>query len=283
MAVSKTRKAEILENLKESLQNAKSVSFTTNSWLTVQEISDLRKNLREVNSTFTLVKKTLLKIAFKEVYWVELEDSMLEWQIAVVCSNDDAVAWMWKVNEFIKSFKKDPKVNWAWAYFEWELKDAEATKVIASIPSRDVLLGRLVGSMLSPVSALARFFNAASEKLSSEWLETLASVPAPKKEEPKQEPKVEEVKEEAKTEETKVEEKVETPAEEPKSEEKSEEVTEKVEEKPAEETKEEVKEEAKAEEKVEETVEEKKEEVAEAPAETPEEPKEEEKKEEKAE
>ena len=275
MAVSKTRKAEILENLKESLQNAKSVSFTTNSWLTVQEISDLRKNLREVNSTFTLVKKTLLKIAFKEVYWVELEDSMLEWQIAVVCSNDDAVAWMWKVNEFIKSFKKDPKVNWAWAYFEWELKDAEATKVIASIPSRDVLLGRLVGSMLSPISALARFFNAASEKLSSEWLETLASVPAPKKEEPK----VEEVKEEAKTEEIKVEEKVETPAEEPKSEE----VAEKVEEKPAEEAKEEVKEEAKAEEKVEETVEEKKEEVAETPAETPEEPKEEEKKEEKAE
>lgn len=234
MAVSKSQKIDILENLKKSIKEAKSVSFTTNNWLTVDEITNLRKSLREVNTSFTLAKKTLIKIAFKEVYNIELEDSMLNGQIAVVCSNDDAIAWLGKVNDFIKSFKKDPKVVWAWSYIEWELKNAEDTSNIASIPSKDVLLWRLVWSMLSPISALARFFDAASKKLNDEWIETLWSKPAPKKEEKKEETeekkeeKVEEVKETKKKE---TEEKKETPEKETKIEEVKEVEKEKVEEK----------------------------------------------------
>jgi len=206
MAVSKSKKNEILENLKISIKEAKSVWFTTNNWLTVEEITKLRKNLREINSTFTLAKKTLIKIAFKEVFDVEIDDSILVWQIAVVCSNDDAVWAMWKVNEFMKEFKKKPKIEWAWSYFEWTVKDAEETKVIASIPSREVLLGRLVWSMMSPVSALARFFDAAAKKLTDEWLSNLGSSAPAKKETPKVEEKVEEVKTEEIKEEVKVEE-----------------------------------------------------------------------------
>lgn len=229
MAVSKSQKIDILENLKKSIKEAKSVSFTTNNWLTVDEITNLRKSLREVNTSFTLAKKTLIKIAFKEVYNIELEDSMLNGQIAVVCSNDDAIAWLGKVNDFIKSFKKDPKVVWAWSYIEWELKNAEDTSNIASIPSKDVLLWRLVWSMLSPISALARFFDAASKKLNDEWIEALWSKPAPKKEEKKEET---EAKKEEKVEEVKeTEEKKETPEKETKIEEVKEVEKEKVEEK----------------------------------------------------
>lgn len=202
MAVSKSKKIDILENLKASIKDAKSVSFTTNNWLTVEEITNLRKDLRTVNSTFTLVKKTLIKIAFKEVYNVEIDDSILTGQIAVVCSNDDAVSALWKVNDFIKWFKKNPKVTWAWAYIEWSIKNAEETTIIASIPSREVLLGRLVWSMLSPVSALARFFDAAAKKLTETWATNLGSSAPAKKAEPKlEETKKEEVKEEVKTEE----------------------------------------------------------------------------------
>ncbi len=194
MAVTKAQKVSILENLKESIKNAKSISFTTNNWLTVEEITNLRKSLREVNSTFTLAKKTLIKIAFKEVYNVEIDDSILPGQIAVVCSNDDAVSAMGKVNEFIKEFKKDPKVVWAWSYFEWEIKNAEDTKVIASIPSRETLLGRLVWSMQSPIAGLARFFDAAAKKLTEEGKANLWSSAPAKKAEVKVEAPVEEVK-----------------------------------------------------------------------------------------
>ncbi len=194
MAVSKSKKIDILENIKENIKNAKSIAFTENNWLTVEEITNLRIELRKVNSSFSLVKKTLIKIAFKEVYNVEIDDSILPGQIAVVCSNDDAVSALWKVNEFMKGFAKNPKIVWAWSYFEWSLKDAKETTIIASIPSREVLLGRLVWSMMSPVSALARFFDAAAKKLTDEGKANLWSAPSAKKAEPKVEEKIEEVK-----------------------------------------------------------------------------------------
>lgn len=199
MAVTKAQKVEILNNLKESIKNAKSVAFTTNTWLTVEEVTNLRKSLREVNSTYSLAKKTLIKIAFKEVYNVEIDDSILPGQIAVVCSNDDAVSALWKVNAFAKEFK-DPKIVWAWSYFEWSIKDADETKIIAAIPSRETLLGRLVWSMQSPIAGLARFFDAAAKKLTEEGKDNLwSSAPAKKVE-----AKVETPKEEVKVEETPV-------------------------------------------------------------------------------
>jgi len=77
MAVTKAKKSEILEELKENFKNAKSISFTSNSGLSVAEMSELRKNLREVNASFTLAKKTLIKIAMKEVHNVELNYDLL--------------------------------------------------------------------------------------------------------------------------------------------------------------------------------------------------------------
>lgn len=199
MAVTKAKKTDILNMLKDNIKNAQSVAFTTNKWLTVWDITKLRKSLREVNSTFTLAKKTLIKIAFKEVYWVELSDSILQWQIAVVCSNEDAVSALWKVNSFAKEFKV-PKIVWAWSYFEWSVKDAEETTIIASIPSRETLLWRLVWSMQSPIASLARFFDSASKKLTEEWRDTLWSTQVTKKVEVVETPVVEPTEVEAKEE-----------------------------------------------------------------------------------
>ena len=102
MALTRTKKEEIVSNLKKLLENANSVGFTTNTGLTVEDVTTLRVQLREINATFTLAKKTLIKIAFKEVYNIELDASALPNQIAVVVSNDDAVAGLGKVNDFMK-------------------------------------------------------------------------------------------------------------------------------------------------------------------------------------
>ena len=253
MAVTKAKKSEILEELKEKFKEAKSISFTSNSWLSVEEMSELRKNLREVNASFTLAKKTLIKVAMKDIHGVELSDENMEGQVAVVCSYDDPIAGMSKANEFIKD-KKDKKlgevkITWLGAYFEWELKGEDDTKAIASMPSRETLLGRLVGSMQSPLSSFARFLDAASKKLEEEWKDNLWSI---------------EMKKEEKTEEKAElkEEKQEVTEKEPKEEEtKKEEVKEEV--KAEADTKEEVKEEKQKEAKTEEKVEEKTEEKAE--------------------
>ena len=186
MALTRKKKEQVLANLKELLKNAKSVGFTSNTGLTVDEITNLRVNLREVNSEIHLAKKTLIKMAFKDVYDVEVDDSLLPNQIAIVLSYDDAVAGLGKVNDFMKKGQPwEKKMIWTWAYFEWELKDAEQTKEIAGMPSRETLLGRLVGSMQSPLSSLARFFDAAAKEIEEQWKENLSQIE--KKEEEKKE------------------------------------------------------------------------------------------------
>ncbi len=161
MALTKAQKSKVLNQLKDLISEAKSIGFTTNTSLTVEEITKLRISLREVDATFTLAKKTLIKIAFKEVFNIEISDELLPNQIALVVSTTDAISGLSKVNDFKKETKE--KIEWTGSFFEWELKDAESTKIIASMPSRDTLLGRMVWSLQSPLSKFARLLDAISK------------------------------------------------------------------------------------------------------------------------
>ena len=165
MAVSKQKKAEILNSLIEQVKNAKSIWFASTKGVTVAEFADLRKKLREVGASYTLAKKTLIVKAVKEALDLDLNLADLEGQIGMVCSNDDAIAGLSKVNDFIKATEKEQKMNWSISIFEGKLQDKAETKVIASMPSRETLLSRLVGSMKSPISSLARFFDAAAKDI----------------------------------------------------------------------------------------------------------------------
>ena len=211
MAVSKQQKVEILNELVAKFKEAKSIGFASTSTMTVDEFAELRKGLREVNATYTLAKKTLIKKALKEALDIEIDLSTLEGQIGAVCSNDDAVAGLGKVNALVKDSKGE-KITWACSIFEWELKDLEETKVIASMPSRETLLSRLVGSMKSPISGLARFFDAAAKDLEEKGKSKVGELEGEgaKEEAPAEETKTEEA--------PKAEEKTETPAEEVKEE-----------------------------------------------------------------
>ena len=165
MAVSKQKKAEILNSLIEQVKNAKSIWFASTKGVTVAEFEDLRKKLREVGASYTLAKKTLIVKAVKEALDLDLNLADLEGQIGMVCSNDDAIAGLSKVNDFIKATEKEQKMTWSISIFEGKLQDKAETKVIASMPSRETLLSRLVGSMKSPISSLARFFDAAAKDI----------------------------------------------------------------------------------------------------------------------
>lgn len=223
MAVSKQQKAEILADLTAKFKQAQSIGFAATNTLTVAEFGDLRNALREVNASYTVAKKTLIKKALKDALDIDVDLSDLPGQIGAVCSNDDAVAGLGKVNDLVKSTKGE-KVEWAVSIFEGELKDNESTKAIAGMPSRETLLGRLVGSMQSPLSGLARWFDAAAKDLEEGGKSKVSELEGEAKTEeaPAEETKEEAPKAEEKTEEVKEEKAAEAPAEEAKEEKKEE-------------------------------------------------------------
>lgn len=187
MAVSKARKIEQLAEIEAQLKEAKSVGFTSNQKITVSEVTKIKRELRENNAVFMTAKKTLIRIAFKNVYGVDLDIDTLPGQVAMVISKEDAIAPLGIVNKYAneKDWKKAQKLVFVGGYFEGSIVDAEAIRKIASLPSREVLLAKLLGSMMSPLSGLARFFDAAKNDLESKNLAKVGdlTVEAPKAEE----------------------------------------------------------------------------------------------------
>ncbi len=194
MAVTKQQKAEIIADLEAKIKAAKSIGFAKTNALSVSEFEAMRKSLRSVNANYTVAKKTIIVKAIKNVLNIDIDLKTLPGQIGMVCSNDDAIAGLAKVNEVVTKTKGE-KVNWTVSIFEGELQDEAATKAIAGMPSRETLLGRLVGSMQAPLAGLARWFDAAAKDLETQGKDVVGKLEA------KKEAKVEDAAPEAKTEE----------------------------------------------------------------------------------
>lgn len=164
MTVTKAKKSETLNELKADLARASSFSLVQSNRITVAEVSQLRRGLLPLQGKMTVAKKTLIQLAIREVKGVEITEEMLPGQVAIIMAFDDPVAVLGAVNTHAKSFEGD-KLVFTGSYFDGALQDAQTTQKLASLPSRDVLLAKMMGSMLSPVSSLARFFDGAKTKL----------------------------------------------------------------------------------------------------------------------
>ncbi len=178
MAVSRAKKSEQLTALEAHLKAATSVAFTSNNKVTVLEISALKKDLRVVNALVLIAKKTLIRIAFKNVYSVDLDLETLPGQVALVIGKGDAIAPFGITNKYANEWKKEEKLTFVAGYMEGRMMDATETKKLATLPSREVLLSKLLGSLMSPLSGLARFFDAAGKDLTAKGLTKVSDLTA---------------------------------------------------------------------------------------------------------
>ena len=112
MAVSRAQKEAILVILEAHLKGCTSVAFTSNQKLTVEDINAIRKEVRVDGSVFMLAKKTLIRIAFKNVFGVELDLETLPGQVAIIIGKgSDKIAPLAAVNKFVVEFKKEQKIK----------------------------------------------------------------------------------------------------------------------------------------------------------------------------
>ena len=153
-------KQPIVQEISENIKDAQSLVVVDYRGLTVAEDTELRKALREAGITYKVYKNTLVKRAIAGTEFESLTDS-LEGPNAFAMSATDATAPARVLAEFAK---KAPKLEIKAGVVEGTFYDENGMKAISSIPSREVLLGRLFGSMQSPITNLARVLNQIAEK-----------------------------------------------------------------------------------------------------------------------
>ena len=157
-------KAPIVEEIAENLKDAKGVVLADYRGLTVEQDTILRKQMREAGVVYKVYKNTLIKRAIAGTEFEALAPQ-LDGPTAIAISKDDATAPARILFNFAKQAEA---LELKSGVVEGTYYDAEGVKVIATIPSREELISKLLGSIQSPISNFARVIKQIAEKKESE-------------------------------------------------------------------------------------------------------------------
>ena len=153
-------KQPVVQEISKAIEGAQSVVLVDHTGLTVQQDTELRKQLREAGVTYKVYKNTMMNFAFKGTDCEGLSD-LLNGPSALAVSKDDATAPARILCEFAK---KAPKLEVKGGVVEGKVLDVAGLGEVAQIPSREVLLSRLFGSFQSPIASFARVVKQIAEK-----------------------------------------------------------------------------------------------------------------------
>ena len=153
-------KKPIVEEISNIIDGAQCVLLVNYSGLTVEQDTVLRKELREAGVQYKVYKNRMMNLAFQGTACESL-CKHLEGTNALAVSATDATAPARIMAKYAKQF---PKLELVAGVVEGNYNDQKAMQAIADIPSREVLLGRLLGSMQSPVANFARVIKQIAEK-----------------------------------------------------------------------------------------------------------------------
>jgi len=154
------QKKVIVDEIKQKLEKASSVVVVNARGLTVEQDTILRKSLREAGVDYKVYKNTMVRFAIKDTQFEGLEP-YLEGPSTFAFSYEDATA---AASILSKTAKEVKVLEFKAGVVEGITYDAEGMKAIAEIPSREVLLSKLLGSFKSPISSFARVIKQIAEK-----------------------------------------------------------------------------------------------------------------------
>ena len=150
-----SEKQAIVEALTERLQGASAGIVIDYKGITVAEDTQLRANMRKEEVEYTVVKNTLLRFAAKNVGLDEL-DSVLNGTTSLATTSADPIAPFRIVKEFTSKLPKDSnKFVIKAAFMDGKMLSESEVAEIAALPSKDALYGKVLGTMLAPITSLA--------------------------------------------------------------------------------------------------------------------------------
>ena len=161
MALTREQKQTIIKDLETKIEKQKSIVFMDFSKIKVKELAKLRENLKNEGSEMKVAKKSLMEIALKNKN-IELDSKKLEGEVAIVFGYQDEIA----PSKIVYQFSKE-NVNAKILGGFLENKFCEMADVIklAELPSKEQLLGMLVGTLSAPATNLVGVLSGNMRKL----------------------------------------------------------------------------------------------------------------------
>ena len=157
------QKIERVAELKEEIEGSAALLLTDYRGLTVSEITELRRSLREGGARFAVIKNTLMRRAVEGTDAAGLE-AFFEGPSAVAFVKDDPVAAAKSVTAAAKRF---PTLILKGGFVEGRVLSADQAKALADLESRDVMLSKVAGMIKSEITRAAGVFQAAQARFLS--------------------------------------------------------------------------------------------------------------------
>ena len=148
MAITKQKKEEVVKDLHERLEKAKISIFVNFHGISVKDVSELRGDLYKDGIDYKVAKKTLVNRTL-DGFGYSGDKPQFDGELAVVLGYDDVVAPAKTLSEFTKKHKEGLKI--LGGVYEGGYIDEGVVSMLATIPSREVLLGQFVNVINSPV------------------------------------------------------------------------------------------------------------------------------------
>ncbi|MBQ9324145.1 MAG: 50S ribosomal protein L10 [Clostridia bacterium] len=166
MSKNRELKEQAVAEIVEKFRGAQSVVFASYSGLTVEQVTALRKQCRENDVQYCVLKNRLVKLAMHEL-GIEGADDLLNGPNAFVFGMKDAVAAPKIISEFIDK-NKLTSLKITGGVLEGQVEDTATIDKLAKMPSREVLLARLVGSMNATIGNFVRVVEAIRKQKAGE-------------------------------------------------------------------------------------------------------------------
>lgn len=152
-------KQEVVNEIKEKIENAKSITIVGFDKMDVEEITDLRSKFRQGNSEYKVYKNTMMRFAFQELGFEELTKE-LKGSNAIIFSNEDSVTGPKVAVDFTKEgdLQKEKLLIKA-GLVDGVVQSSEQMIAIASLPNKETLYSMLANVTQAPIRALAGDLN----------------------------------------------------------------------------------------------------------------------------
>jgi large subunit ribosomal protein L10 len=161
--LTKQQKREQSDQLRTMLADAKTLFLMENAGLNVNEINELRAQVRKTESTYKVYKNTVVKLAIEGT---ELEGLIpdLVGPKALAFTSGDGV----ELAKVLRGFAKDhPELTFQRAYLDGQILEADAAQKLADLPSREELIAKLLHLLYSPIRRLATALNGPTQGLAA--------------------------------------------------------------------------------------------------------------------